>query len=178
MRKFIKNNIFGFILGIILCSGIIYGANTYESNSIEYSPTDASWDVNNVGEALNGLYNSISQAPSLIDLGNFRVTNPTQVTSGTSDIQTHTISLSNYGIKSSEFVNYTKDSIIITPIAGSYSGMNRTWTDGAYSDGNFVYNVTYSNGVFTIKLYTYATYNNALANPRYCNIPFHAYLLP
>ena len=172
MRKLI----IGFILGIILCSGVVYAASYY-AKDVQYEPTDTSWEVSNVKDALDSLYNSISQAPSLIDLGNFTVTNSTQVTSGTSDIQTHTISLSNYGIKSSEFMNYTEDSIIITPIAGNYSGMNRTWTDGAYSNGKFVYNVTYNDGVFTIKLYTYGVYNNASANPRYCNIPFHAYLL-
>ena len=56
MKKFIKNNIFGFILGIILCGGIVYGVNTYESNTIEYSPTDTSWNVSNVNEAINSLY--------------------------------------------------------------------------------------------------------------------------
>ena len=57
MRRIIKNNIFGFILGIILCSGIVYGVNIYESNTIKYSPTDTSWNVSNVNEAINSLYN-------------------------------------------------------------------------------------------------------------------------
>ena len=60
MKKFIKNNLFGFILGIMLCSGIVYGTNIYESNTIEYNPTDASWEVNNVNDALNVLYDKLA----------------------------------------------------------------------------------------------------------------------
>ena len=56
MKNFIKSNVFGFMLGVILCGGIVYGVNTYQSNSIEYSPTDSSWNVNNVNEAINSLY--------------------------------------------------------------------------------------------------------------------------
>ena len=57
MKKiFDKKIIFSFIFGILLCSGIVYGVNTYQSETIQYSSTDASWKVNNVNEAINDLY--------------------------------------------------------------------------------------------------------------------------
>ena len=52
-----KKLITGFILGIITCSGIVYAAN-YLASDISYEPTDASWEVSNVNDALNDLYNS------------------------------------------------------------------------------------------------------------------------
>ena len=56
MKSFVRNNLFGFLIGIILCSGIVYGVNLYKSEDISYTPSDTSWDVSNVNEALNDLY--------------------------------------------------------------------------------------------------------------------------
>jgi len=69
MKKNIKNNIFGFILGILLCGGIVYGAKIYESNTIEYSPTDASWEVNNVDAAINSLHNTVTELETIKNIG-------------------------------------------------------------------------------------------------------------
>ena len=59
MKNLITKNLFGFILGIIICSGIVYAANYYATD-ISYKPTDASWEVNNVSEALNNLYDTLN----------------------------------------------------------------------------------------------------------------------
>jgi len=64
MKKIIKNNIFGFILGIILCSGIVYGVNLYKSEDIQYQPSDESWNVSNVSDALNDLYENNDESIS------------------------------------------------------------------------------------------------------------------
>lgn len=57
----LKNNcLFTFILGILLCSGVVYGASIYESNNIKYNPTDTSWEVSNVSEAINSLYEKLT----------------------------------------------------------------------------------------------------------------------
>ena len=57
MKKTINKDIlFGIVIGIILCGGVICGTNVYESYEVEYSSTDASWEVSNVGDALNSLY--------------------------------------------------------------------------------------------------------------------------
>lgn len=58
MKKILRNNLLGFILGIILCSGIVYGINLYKSEDIQYQPSDAGWEVSNVNDALNSLYNN------------------------------------------------------------------------------------------------------------------------
>ena len=53
MKKFIRNNIFGFLIGIILCSGIVYAAS-YFASDISY--TKDGWEVNNVKDAIDDLY--------------------------------------------------------------------------------------------------------------------------
>jgi len=71
MKNFIKNNIFGFIIGGLIFGSIgIYGSNVYESNSIEYSPTDASWEVSNVGDAINSLHSVVTELDDIKGLGN------------------------------------------------------------------------------------------------------------
>ena len=64
MKKIIsKNTIFSFTLGIILCSGIVYAASYY-AKDVKYEPMDTSWNVSNVNEALNSLYN-LSESSSI-----------------------------------------------------------------------------------------------------------------
>ena len=62
MKIFVKNNLFGFLLGFLLCSGIVYAATLYNASDITYKPTDASWEVSNVSEALNVLKNKLDDA--------------------------------------------------------------------------------------------------------------------
>ena len=63
MKKFIKNNLFGFLIGGLIFGSIgIYGTNVYQSSAIEYSPTDASWEVDNVNEAINSLHNLVNSS--------------------------------------------------------------------------------------------------------------------
>ena len=76
-----KKLIMGFILGIVLCSGIVHGANIYKSETIQYSPSDASWEVNNVDDALNSLNDTLN---SLYDKTNNNISSAAYV----SDIMT------------------------------------------------------------------------------------------
>ena len=69
--KIKRNSLFAFLLGAIIFGSIgIYGANAYKSNTIEYSPTDSSWGINNVSDALNSLYNMKTELNDLKGLGN------------------------------------------------------------------------------------------------------------
>lgn len=77
MKKLINqlkhNTLFGIIVGGLLFGSIgIYGVNKYKSETIQYSPTDSSWNVNNVSDALNSLYdknnNNISSAAYVSDI--------------------------------------------------------------------------------------------------------------
>jgi len=65
MKKFIL----GTIVGIMLCGGIVYGLNVYESNSIKYSPTDAGWEVSNVNDAINSLYSMKTELDNIKSVG-------------------------------------------------------------------------------------------------------------
>jgi len=70
MKKIInKSSIFTFILGILFCNGIIYGVNLYKSEDIQYTPTDNSWEVDNVNDALNDLYNIKKELDNIKNLG-------------------------------------------------------------------------------------------------------------
>jgi len=55
INKLKKNSLFTFILGILLCSGIVYGAS-YLATDVSYTPADDTWEVSNVNEALDSLY--------------------------------------------------------------------------------------------------------------------------
>ena len=58
MRKLVKNNIiFGIVLGGLVFGGIVYAASYY-AKDVQYEPTDTNWNVSNVEDALNDLYNS------------------------------------------------------------------------------------------------------------------------
>ena len=52
-----KKIIYGIIIGIVLCSGIVYAAS-YLASDISYTPSDTSWKVSNVNDALNDLYSN------------------------------------------------------------------------------------------------------------------------
>ena len=48
--------LFQIIIGILLSSGLVYAASFY-ANDIRYEPIDTNWEVSNVEDALNDLYN-------------------------------------------------------------------------------------------------------------------------
>ena len=67
MKKII-NSLFMFILGGIIFGSIVY-ATTYYAKDVAYEPTDASWEVSNVEEALNSLYSMETNNKKMILLG-------------------------------------------------------------------------------------------------------------
>ena len=70
LNKLKNNSLFSFIFGGIIFGSIgIYGANVYQSNTIEYSPTDTSWEVNNVNEAINSLYSMKTELDNIKSIG-------------------------------------------------------------------------------------------------------------
>ena len=62
MKKFIKNNIIGFILGAVIFSSITVAAYSVLANDIGYTPKDNTWkkangeDITNVKDAIDELY--------------------------------------------------------------------------------------------------------------------------
>ena len=53
--RIIKNPIFTFIIGLIIAGSIGVIAATYNAKQITYTPSDNSWDVNNVNSALDSI---------------------------------------------------------------------------------------------------------------------------
>ena len=71
INKLKSNSLFIFILGGIVFGSIgIYGANIYESNEVEYTPTDSNWNVNTVNDAINSLYSMKEELDDLKSTGN------------------------------------------------------------------------------------------------------------
>jgi len=60
-----KKVILGFILGGIICSGIVYAAS-YLATDIQYTPSDETWGVSNVNDALDSLYELSNKSTSSI----------------------------------------------------------------------------------------------------------------
>ena len=59
MKKIIKNNLFGFILGILVSGSIVYATTLIDSKDVIYNANDDSFEVSNVESALNVLYDKI-----------------------------------------------------------------------------------------------------------------------
>ena len=123
----VKNNyLFVFILsGLILGNIGIYGANEYNSNSIEYNPTDSNWKVSNINEAINSLYSMKTELDNLNSLGDATASDITKgktavvngkLITGTSSnsinqlIPNMTSNTEPYGIVSASYVYFDRDS--------------------------------------------------------------------
>ena len=66
----IKNNIFGFIIGIVVASSVsVIAATVYYSNQVSYTPTDTTWNVENVKDALDELRSIETELTNLKNLG-------------------------------------------------------------------------------------------------------------
>ena len=65
MKKDIKKYLFGFIIGVILTSGIGVAASQLFASSISFTPSNPNWELeeNTVEEAINYLYENGGKAP-------------------------------------------------------------------------------------------------------------------
>ena len=62
MKKFILGTIFGITISV----GVVYAASYY-AKDVSYQPNDASWEVSNVNDAINSLYDNVTELKSLGD---------------------------------------------------------------------------------------------------------------
>ncbi len=70
MKKLLSNRLFIFIIGgVFFASVTLYAANVYYANSIKYTPTDSSWNVTNVNDALNNLYSMKTELDTIKGIG-------------------------------------------------------------------------------------------------------------
>lgn len=111
MKKFIKNNILGFIIGVVFMGTItvVYAIN---ANHIGYEPEDTTWEVSTTAEALNSLYTSLENLPGAAEL----VTYQGNVASGT-EIN---VGIGNYIIISSVAGSTATNAERIGGVSGGY----------------------------------------------------------
>ena len=165
-----KKLMLGFIMGILLCSGIVYATNLYKSEDIFYEPSDASWEVDNVSAAINSLHNNtivgdatssdiLSGKTALVQgelvTGTLTVNNGYGVLkiytkNGMTEGSSFSYDLDNTSIPSSTLNNITKNNFLIVPsqvyVSGSSTGYVQTWVDITYNTSSHV--VTYAlNGI-------------------------------
>ena len=70
MKKMLSNRLFIFIIsGVFFASVTLYAANIYYANEIKYTPTDSSWNVTNVNDALNNLYSMKTELDTIKGIG-------------------------------------------------------------------------------------------------------------
>ena len=94
MRNIInKNTIFSFILGMLLCSGIVYAASYY-AKDVMYTSGDENWKVSNVNEALDSLYNSSKESKKILIKENYECNWTNASSGGYGKVMTHTIDIS------------------------------------------------------------------------------------
>lgn len=57
MKKIINNNLFSFIIGVIVTMSIgVFASFVFNAKEILFTPNDSTWDVSNVGDAIEELY--------------------------------------------------------------------------------------------------------------------------
>ncbi len=70
MKKILKSKIFIVIITtIMVASGTLYAANIYYANEVKYTPSDSSWNVTNVNDALNNLYSMKTELDTIKGIG-------------------------------------------------------------------------------------------------------------
>ena len=74
MKKLISSRLFYFILGVVISCGITTAfAYSFFADDVNFTPTDTSWDVDNVQKALDELYKDVTLKPDNIQLIGTRV---------------------------------------------------------------------------------------------------------
>jgi len=92
-----KKIIFVILVSLLLCSGIVCGMNLYKSVDIQYTPSDETWEVNNVSEALNSLYDMMENSSSVIHIPTLTFSSSCSANSSMgagSSVSTNTVSVS------------------------------------------------------------------------------------
>ena len=130
----------GILTGLLIFGGIVYAATLYKATDISYEPTDESWGVNNVSEAMDDLKNQIKELEDKTQSNNWTM------------IVSYDISL---GWNGNTKYGSTKGQLTIKSVDGN---INITQTGGAISspsdkwDGTYYINANTSN--FKIESFT------------------------
>lgn len=85
MKKMLNNKLFYFLLGAILFSGITVFAYSITSKEISFTPENTNWEVTNVEEAINDLYNYKINDIELAQSGDFEAKSSAAISGFTID---------------------------------------------------------------------------------------------
>lgn len=108
VRNVLTNNITKVFLGGVILGGTsVVGASMFfDSDEIAYKPTDENWEVSNVSDAINSLYDDVKNKINVLYLGS----------STTYDLKTD---YEKYGLKENDYKKLTNDSFITGINSGS-----------------------------------------------------------
>lgn len=127
-----KKIMISFILGIIICSGIVY-ASSYLASDISYTPLNNNWNVGSVSEALDSLYDITTLGDATADNiseGKTAVVNGKMITGTGADNNSYY----NLGLENSE-----KTYTVFTQWVAQYTSGNYILVQIKDSEDNIVY---------------------------------------
>lgn len=169
MKKFIKNNIIGFILGAVIFSSITVAAYSVLANDIGYTPKDNTWkkangeDITNVKDAIDELYGKANNSVLNIKISEFHSSRVSASSSASVTITDLTpnksykaIVMRNVGARSDSYV------------MGFFSSWNSVSVSNvsSYSKGetDFVVNFVPTSSSVTFTIQPWGDYSNWPAN--------------
>ena len=123
-----KKLIIGFILGILLCGGIVYAVN-YKASDISYSSDKTT--VKNVSEALDELYKKGDNSVKLMEAGVFTDKNAT-------NIWTPSVSRSNAGYGTETYSSNDGKVYAHVTMTGSSPSISLDYTSELISVADFI----------------------------------------
>ena len=65
-----KDRILFFILGLLVASTTVYAAYKYQAGEVGYTPSNSNFSVDNVEDAIEGLYDKITKPDAVLVVGN------------------------------------------------------------------------------------------------------------
>jgi len=145
MKKMIGSRVFSFILGALIFSGMTVFAYSISSKDISFTPSDSNWEVDNVEDAMNSLYENASGYKYQDFLNN--------ASSYHSVIAGSSLSVLSPATKSGSVVTIPAGGWQYGPYISLSSGCYRVMVFGSNLDNNgLTYKVSYNdgNGVLTL----------------------------
>ena len=172
MKKFIKNNLLGFILGVLVSGGVVYAATLIDSKDVTYTPSNNSFDVSNVQGALDELYTKITINTDELNSSN----KVYYLGTGTNyNIKTLFPDIDYTTLTNNNFMVVTTGSCSKTPTNYCYGQTTKTYTQKAYG-ASWSYNSN-TGALSVTAAYTYdgGFYGTSMTST--CSLPFKVYLV-